>query len=184
MASRTICFTGHRPKDMHGYQEDNRNNLRIKTWLHNQITNVAKKYPDAHFISGGALGIDTWAAEAVIEVRKDYPGITLEIAAPCYEQDSRWPAPSKERYRRICDLADKVTYVTEAPYTRECMQKRNEYMVDNADGVIGVWKGTYSGGTWNCLRYAQEQGRPVVLLHPFKFKQLVRRRGEPISKTQ
>ena len=35
-----------------------------------------------HFISGGALGMDMFAAEAVVELRKEYPEIVLEMVSP------------------------------------------------------------------------------------------------------
>jgi len=45
------------------------------------------------------------------------------------------------------------------------MQKRNEYMVDNADIVIAVWDGT-KGGTCNCVRYAKKLGKDIVIINP------------------
>ena len=36
-----------------------------------------------HFISGMAIGIDMYAAEIVLDLKKSYPGITLELS---YEQ--------------------------------------------------------------------------------------------------
>ena len=47
--------------------------------------------------------------------------------------------------------------VSEEPYTNDCMQNRNIWMIDQLtskdDLLITVWDGT-SGGTCNCIKYA------------------------------
>lgn len=176
-----VTFTGHRPQDLYGYG-DSEGTQRIKDWLMRKIDAVVRKHKDVHFIAGGALGIDTWAAEAVLVVRDLYPqyDITLEIAVPCKNQDKKWRKESKQLYREILDKADQVTMVSEKEYHGNCMQVRNEYMVDNADAVISVWSGKTHGGTWNCLEYAEEQGLPMLLLQPFQFVQCKVKRGEKI----
>lgn len=178
--SKVIAFTGHRPQDMFGYEEDVEGNVVIKKWLFAQIHNIAKKHPDTRFISGGALGVDTWSAEAVLAVKKVFPLVTLEIAVPCLNQDKKWSKEAKQRYAQLLDDADKVTYVSKHEYTGRCMQDRNEYMVDQADCIIGVWKAKRSGGTWNCLEYAEQEGKAMLILHPFKRKVIKCKAGEPI----
>jgi uncharacterized phage-like protein YoqJ len=46
------------------------------------------------------------------------------------------------------------------------MQDRNIWMVDHCDALIAVWDGT-SGGTANCVRYAQKVGKPIVFIDPY-----------------
>lgn len=41
------------------------------------------------------------------------------------------------------------------------MQRRNEFMVDNADMVLAYHDGS-EGGTKNCVDYAKSQGAVVV----------------------
>lgn len=43
----------------------------------------------SHFISGGALGMDMFASETVIDLKRDYPWIILEIACPFDGQASK-----------------------------------------------------------------------------------------------
>lgn len=65
----------------------------------------------------------------------------------------------------IINESDEVYYVSEERYTHWCMNKRNEWMVDNSDLVIAVWDGT-KGGTANCVRYAVKQGKEITKLEP------------------
>lgn len=50
-------------------------------------------------------------------------------------------------------------------YKPYLMQNRNEHMVDNSEDCIAVWDGT-SGGTGNCVKYAQRVGKNVIRIHP------------------
>ena len=174
-----VAFTGHRPRDMYGYDENRTENVMIKRWLLSTVLKIAKKYPNAHFIAGGALGTDTWGAEAVLEAKKHFPDVKLEIAVPCLNQESRWNHESKVRYHKILKQADIVTYVSDKPYTYQSMQKRNEYMVDNAHVIIAVWSGKQRGGTYNCLQYARQVGRTILILNPLNFttQKIKRKKG-------
>ena len=165
----TCCFTGHRPQSLPcGSNEKHPACVQIKSELKRMIIGLIEEKNVTHFISGAALGVDMWAMEIVIELKKEYPSITLEAAVPCKTQSARWNAKSKERYNRLLELCDKVTLLQEN-YTSDCMMKRNKYMVDNSDYVIGAWNGKPSG-TGNTIKYAVQQGKPVYCIDSVDFK--------------
>jgi uncharacterized phage-like protein YoqJ len=117
-----------------------------------------------HFISGMALGVDQICAEVVLELKARHPEITLECAFPCETQAVRWSESQRERYYRIAEQCDKETML-QHHYDKDCMQKRNRYMVDSSDIIIAVWNGKPSG-TGNTVRYAQEQEKTVIVIDP------------------
>ena len=98
-----------------------------------------------------------YAAEIVLELKEQYPQITLECAIPYERQAVRWPAALRERYFSIAERCDKETML-QRQYTRDCMKKRNQYMVDCADVVLAVWNGEPSG-TGQTVWYAKRRGR-------------------------
>ena len=110
-----------------------------------------------HFISGMALGVELYAAEIVLELKEQYPQIALECAIPYERQAVRWPAALRERYFSIASRCDKETML-QRQYTRDCMKKRNQYMVDCAEIVLAVWNGEPSG-TGQTVWYAKEKGK-------------------------
>ena len=67
---KTCAFTGHRPQNLPWqFNEADINCLKLKQILNQQISQLAKNgFTD--FLSGMALGSDTWAAEAVLNLRK------------------------------------------------------------------------------------------------------------------
>ena len=79
MIAKTCCFTGHR--DLYDDAIEIKQNLKkaIITLIKNDVSN---------FITGGARGFDTLAAETVIELKKSYPEIQLILALPCRTQTS------------------------------------------------------------------------------------------------
>lgn len=168
LMSYTACFTGHRPQSlMCGFDETHPACIKIKNQLERLIIGLIEKKNVTHFISGVALGVDTWAAEIVLELKDNYPNITLEAAIPCRSQADRWNIVSKKRYNRLLLLCDKVTYVNEA-YTKNCMMERNIYMVDNSDYVVAVWNGKPSG-TGKTVEYAVNCGKDVFYVDPNTF---------------
>ena len=113
-----------------------------------------------HFICGMAEGCDLYFAETVLALKKHYPHVTLEAAIPCPTQADGWSAAQRERYRRILEQCDYETMVQER-YTRECMQRRNRYMVDHASLLIAVNDGL-RGGTRSTIEYAFRRGVSVL----------------------
>lgn len=156
----TVCATGHRPADLpsdYGYD------YRNARWS-SIIADTKKiiKSLDAHrAISGMALGYDTAFAVAVLQLQNEGYKITLEAAVPCKGQADAWTDAAKKLYKAILARCAKVTVLSNT-YTKKCMQDRNEYMVDNSDAVIAMFDtNKTSGGTYNCIRYAQKAGKKV-----------------------
>ena len=104
------CFTGHRPKSLpFGYNEEHYACIKIKAQLRRMIVGLIEKKNVTHFISGAAIGVDMWAMEIVLELKEEYPNITLEAAVPCRSQAASWNVKNKERYDRLLSLCDKIT---------------------------------------------------------------------------
>ena len=122
------------------------------------------------FYSGGAIGFDTLAAEAVISMRGKYPDVRLIMLLPCRDQDKLWSAQQRERYRKILDLADAVEYVSDE-YDATCMMRRNRELVARARLLIAYLKNEKSG-TAQTVRLAREGGRAVWNLYEHLPKNL------------
>ena len=114
------------------------------------------------FISGMARGVDLWAAEIVLALRDEGAAIRLICASPYKGFESRWSREWQERYRRVMEQADVIRFIC-PEYSRDCFQKRNQWMVDHSERVIAVYNGQPSG-TRNTVEYARRCGLPVILL--------------------
>lgn len=111
-------------------------------------------------ITGMALGWDTALALACVKLNIPYMA-----ALPFPKQASRWPEQSQKRWRFLLSKAKLVVAVGSDELAdadiKAAMQWRNEFMVDNAQLILACYDGT-PGGTQNCVKDAQEQGKTIV----------------------
>lgn len=176
MAVYTVCGTGHRGSKFKWYSwnktdaenEKHPDCLAIKQALYSQVEMLIQNNYK-HFISGMALGFDTWLAETVISLKEKYPDIILEAAIPCKNQDRKWTEEQQERYKQLLEKCDIKTYVTKGEYTKLCMNQRNYYMVDHSDMVISCYDGT-AGGTRNAFCYAIDKKVNIININPVSKK--------------
>ena len=153
MFTQTSRFTRHRPQSFPWcYNEKDLRCMMLKFQLKREIIRAIKKDGMRHFLTGMALGVDTWAAEIGLSLRKQFP-VTLAAVLPCQEQEARGPLESQKRYQSIITQCDKVTLL-QTRYTPDCFDRRNRYMVDHSDLIIAVWNGS-SSGTGNTISYAK-----------------------------
>jgi len=150
---KSCCFTGHRPEKL------NMSETEVKEKIRNEIV---KAIQDGFitFISGMARGIDIWAAEIVLQEKKNNPHIKLLCAVPYNGFEKSWSESEKNNYNNIIENADYVKFVCEH-YSRQCFQIRNVYMVDLSERVIAAYNGI-AGGTRNTIKYAEKKNVEVV----------------------
>lgn len=152
--SRTVCFTGHRV--IAGRDVDT---------LVPRLDRLLERMYEKDFRSfrcGGALGFDTLCAKRVLALKERHPDAVLELILPCADQDARWTDAQKAEYRRLIDLAGRVTVLYET-YVPWCMQERNRKLVTGADLCVAYLTES-QGGTAYTVKYAEKCGVPVVNL--------------------
>ncbi len=153
---KTCCFTGPRMFKLNFGSEDSSDCICFKKKIKDEIYLLYKR-GFRKFISGMADGTDTFCAEAVIELKKIYPDVYLELALP-YNSISR---KTDMRFLKISALADKVTMVNNK-YSPDCYYKRNKYMVDHSDLLLAVF--SESGGTAYTIKYAAKTDKPIRII--------------------
>lgn len=112
-----------------------------------------------------AQGVDLWAEEIALDLKKKNPALRLHCVLPCKGQERKWPASEQERYHSILRQADEVIYVNRE-YTSDCMLARNRYLVEHSSVLLAVYNGTYRSGTGMTVRYAKKLGREVIIINP------------------
>ena len=163
--NRCCAFTGHRPaKFPWKYDEKDKRCSALKAVLTEQIEKMAAAGV-MDFFTGMALGTDTWAAMAVLDLRGRNTAIRLHCVLPCEGQEVTWPTPAQVRYKYILSEADSVEYVNRY-YHSKCMLERNQRLVDSAARLIAIYNGEKRGGTAATVRYAQKAGREIIYINP------------------
>lgn len=155
-AQRICAFTGYRSTRILGGNNGICTVQTLKAALDTAIQHAITE-GFTTFRSGGAMGFDLWAAEAVLRLKAKHPNIQLHFILPCETQANNWPEDWRERYFDLLSQAEAVTYV-QAKYTSDCMFRRNRALIDGAQLVIAYYGGSETGGTAYTVRYAATKG--------------------------
>lgn len=164
MRPRAICccFSGHRPNRLPwGNREEDLRCLELKYALSRALEALYNR-GFRHFICGMALGCDFYFAEAVLALRELHPDVTLEAAIPCAAQADQWSAAHRARYAALLARCDE-RHLVQQDYSPNCMQRRNEYMVDHSALLLSAFAGV-PGGTMNTILYAQRHGVETMII--------------------
>lgn len=165
-----VCFTGHR---LFSAEEKSVAEEKLDRVI-GKLTDRGAGFAARRFFTGGALGFDTLAAEAVLRARDRMKeeghatgAVSLELLLPCEGQDRYWQDSDRAEYRRIISLADSVR-VFAPHYFSGCMQIRDRALVDSADLCVAWLRpGETDGGTAYTVRHALKTGTPVLDLFRF-----------------
>ena len=161
----TCSFSGYRPEKLPwGTSEDDPRCTALKARL-KAIAERVVLSGIRHFICGMARGSDTYFCEAMLFLREEkYPQVSVEAAIPYEEQASRWFEEERSRYSLLLKQCDFVTCISRE-YTRNCMFRRNRYLVDSSSILLAVYDGK-PGGTKYTLEYAMRRGIEIIEIAP------------------
>lgn len=168
-----VCFTGHRAKALCGYRSKSYTGFVQE--LKQLVLNLYESQYARVFYTGGAQGFDQLAFWAVAYAKKERPDIQNHLVLPDRFFQTRWPEDTcfgQKEFRLMLQYADSVQYMTTRNQTGiKYLFERNHRMVDLSDTVIGLYTGTddwrlssTKGGTAECLRYAWNAGKQIIML--------------------
>lgn len=169
----TACFTGRRAKKLCGWKHGSYQGLVDRMAV---IVKDLYETGIVNFISGGAQGFDQLAFWAVYKAKtklgcKDLRNIAV---IPFEGQDERWQENGcfgRKEYKLMLSLADDVFVC--GPKDGNIagrLMLRNHAMVDASCLVIALYDGkdayktARSGGTEECMRYADSKGVAIMAL--------------------
>ena len=157
--ARGCCFTGHRPNALPDAGNERKPGMRALSELLTRAVERAVADGFTEFYTGGALGFDTLAAEAVLNLRQQDSSISLHLALPGLDQTEGWSTEQLRRYEKILAGASEVWYSAER-CSPASMQKRNRYLVDHASRCVAYLR-RMKGGTLYTVNYALDSGVEV-----------------------
>jgi uncharacterized phage-like protein YoqJ len=166
--SKTVCFSGHRTEKLPAVCQTEEGRKVLASFIAAAVEECLSAGFDT-FITGGARGIDLWAALIIAGLKADRPdaGIKLITAMPYKNQKSSLAGKELFDYGFVISQSDLVVCVSEE-YTPDCMKRRNRYMVDKSSKIIAVLCNPKSG-TAQTVRMARESGLAVKLIEADKI---------------
>ena len=112
---------------------------RIKKRMHDVFVSLYQRGVRCFFI-GGALGVDMWAGEILLDMQRqtEYQELQVIMVCPFPGHDVRWDPKSQARQRKLREGCTEVLMGTEHA-GGEGYKKRTEYMMKRADYVVAVY---------------------------------------------
>lgn len=175
--SKTVFFTGRRPKDLAGYRRDAYSDLSL--YLTEYLKSVILPSGIDVFVTGGAQGFDQLSFQAVDNLKSAGLHIANVVCIPFYGQESIWRPYglfSQKDYWNMLDSADEVICtVNPKPDTRggimKALMDRNSKMMNMASTCIALWPDDDTwmnpatrSGTADAMRKAHANGLDLRIL--------------------
>ena len=93
--------------------------------------------------------------------------IKIIVVVPFIGYDSKWPDQSKHRLKKLIQNANDSIVISHSADVSS-YKKRNYYMVDHAEYLIGVFDNQKKlrSGISQTVNYALHQGKVITLIHP------------------
>ena len=148
---KTCAFTGHRVLSADFNKEEL---TRVVKGL------IAGGYNT--FLVGMALGFDTECFKLLEKLRQEQ-NIKIVACIPCLNQDKNFTVAQKEQYKKMLAAADERIYISKE-YTKNCMFKRNMFMVDSAS-ILVAYLNNSVGGTYQTVNYAKRKGIEIIKIN-------------------
>lgn len=148
--------TGHRPQDF-----DPETTVWVKEALQRVLARLVRHHGTQVAISGLALGVDTWWAQAALG-----SGLELWGYVPFEDQAVKWPREQQAMWRDLREACTRQTVLGEG-FNVGLLHSRNYYMVRDSNVVVAVLRADKtSGGTFNAVKKARSASWPIILIDP------------------
>jgi len=125
------------------------------------VRELAGEYPQATWLTGGAIGTDLIAGAEVLALGRR---LELVLAFEPRLQCERWAVCDRRELLRQVARAAVVEVVGGNDYDISAYYQRNRRLVERADLLVACWDSVPVGGTALTVREALRRGVPVRLI--------------------
>jgi len=151
---KSCFFIGHKNLDTNKI-------TKIKKHLEDEIINLINQGV-TNFYSGGLIGFDLLAAETIINLKSQFPNITLSTVIAYEDQYEDWTPINQQRYFLILRESDKINILSNN-YYNNCILIRHKYVIESSNYCIAYIKISF-GDTFYGVSYAQKCEIPIINL--------------------
>jgi uncharacterized phage-like protein YoqJ len=111
-----------------------------------------------------------WAAEIVLQLKKEYPSVKLKCVLSCETLANDWTELQRDLFYAVMEHCDEELLL-QGEYTSDCEKACAKFLVKRCTSVLAVWDGVEIGNTGMILLYARREGREIRLIKLLTPKQ-------------
>ncbi len=161
---KSCAITGHRPEKF-SFQTEETNPLflRMMKWMRKELIRLIEQGVTTFYI-GMSRGIDTWAGELLLELKKIYPEVVLVGVAPFPEQYAGWQEKDKKRYQFLSKNCT-IFITLFLNHDKTNYRKRNQFLVDMSSYLLAIYdKSQIHSGTSMTVNLARKANLKIITL--------------------
>ena len=164
----TCAITGHRPEKFY-FKEDSSDCKELKEEMKLTFESLYNSGYD-QFIVGGARGVDMWASEILLDLRKRFGHLELYCLLPFKSYTAKWNLEDIERQRNILLQSNGRKILAES-YSPDCYKRRNYEMVDRSQLLLAVCdRDNPNSGSMQTVQYARKKHMETIFIDPYTFE--------------
>ncbi|MDO4903684.1 MAG: DUF1273 domain-containing protein [Limosilactobacillus sp.] len=156
---RRIWVTGYRSYEINTFKDDDPKISVIKEVIKQRLTNILEEDGDEVWvITGPQLGVEQWAAQVAVELRKEFRQLKVALMLPFTDFAGKW---NESNQRKLADLRQKVNFskeITAKPYeSPEQLRLYQQFMLSHTDQMLMVYDPDHPGKPKYDYQLAQRQ---------------------------
>lgn len=131
-----LLVTGYRAHELSIFDQKNKNIIYIKKAIASKLIPLIEEGLE-WVITPGQLGVDLWACEVVIDLKKQYPHLKLSVISAFSNPEEKWKEDKQEYYRSILRDVDYYGAVSKQGYSGAWQfTARDELLLRKTDGIL------------------------------------------------
>ncbi|CAM3113977.1 Uncharacterized SPBc2 prophage-derived protein YoqJ [Lactobacillus bombicola] len=163
-----LWITGYRNFELNTFNDQDPKIKIIKNVLQTRLVNLLENGQLDWVITGANLGIEQWACELAIALRKKYP-LRVSIITPYEDFAHRWNETNQTKFINLTQKVDFFASTSNQAYY-DAVQLRNyqNFMLLHTDAALMVYDAEYPGKAkydYDLIRnYQQTTNYPLELI--------------------
>jgi uncharacterized phage-like protein YoqJ len=136
---KNLLITGYRAHELGIFDQKHKGIPYIRKAIESRLTPLLEEGLE-WVITPGQYGVDLWACETVIELKRRYPLLRLSILTAFAGQEEKWKEDKQQYYREIVQGVDYFASVSKQPYSGVWQfQARDDLLLRKTDGILLVY---------------------------------------------
>ncbi len=144
---KNLLITGYRAHELSIFDQKHKGINYIKKAIAAKLIPLIEEGVE-WVITPGQYGVDLWACEVVIELKKQYPSLKLSILTAYANQDEKWKDDRKNYYQGILKGVDYYGSVSKEAYSGVWQfTARDDLLFRKTEGILLVYDEDASEGS-------------------------------------
>lgn len=138
---RRIWVSGYRAYELQAFKDDDPKAEVIKEVLKKTLVEMLNQSTEEFWLlTGPQMGVERWAAEAGLQLKKDYQQLRIAIMSPFADFGNRWQEDNQMALTKIKNVVDFAADVSRASYqSPQQLQNYTHFMLGHSESAILVY---------------------------------------------